>query len=288
MEREDVQEFFCKNFTENFENADNYIGFSSTHQNTVEYKQNLSNIFSDKKIDEILDQTYPKDDRVRYICSSALLCVLTFYKLRTLQLPISDTILQCAIKNLIFEKTLSLGLHGRPPGIDLYIECENDTSIFFESKCAEYLSNNKGKLSKQYYPLITKIFNKTPIERYLHFTEDNTCLIYSDEENYYDGLKQMICHLLGVLQFAAEYPEKNIILSEIMYRFPNNIDSQSILWNRYNYLYQTFAEVTNSYLKRESIKNVNIIPHVISYQDIFNIEENRNQLNSLVRDLYLL
>ena len=100
--------------------------------------------------------------------------------------------------------------------------------------------------------------------------------------HYVSGIKQMVSHALGVRNVANEDKYKNcdIYLGEILFHFPEEIDSGDKKFDDYTKLYETLADGLNSI----SDSKFKVLSKCLTYQDLFK----SFKLDEAVRRFYSL
>lgn len=139
---------------------------------------------------------YPNDRGGKYkicsVASSARLCFMYFQ----------------ANPDITFEEELKTGLGGFPPTLDAYDVKKN---VYYECKCHEFFKNydvKEKKLKPTYRDLIKEHFGfKEIIEENERLEIKLTDLEINDPRTIYQlkfDLKQMLCHLLGIVKNHAQ------------------------------------------------------------------------------------
>lgn len=238
--------------------------------------------------------------RIRTLHSSSLISLLCFY-------GVSDNnplILTIANHDIRFTKSffeiknlIGVDENGTPHESNMdVVLCGEDIAsgkivvFFLESKFSEYLSWGKhSKISNHVYRETYARLNHRgyldrmqmkyePMEEDARYSElaSKTGRTY----HYAGGIKQMVSHFLGVMNAAESKKLKgcDIYLGEIIFRFPDSVDSKGIKFQDYNRLYQVLAEGLND-LAESKFK---VLDQCLTYQEVFKDYE----LDDAVRSFY--
>ena len=165
--------------------------------------------------------------------------------------------------------------------------------LFLESKFSEYLESGTAKISgREYYQTIYKTIYESLKDKDLKMEIGglNSDVIYLKGPGLYcKGIKQMVSHYLGL---RTEYNRanssikvKNIVLGEILFDFG---DASDQMFKSYKDIYSSLKDALEQIVKDDKIKLT--INNIITYQEIFELEENREYLERLperIRKFYL-
>lgn len=254
-----------------------------------------------------------EEQRIKRLHSSALLSLLTFYSVSK-ENPITFELngKEVVFTNVEFEHKNCVGKdekgmeHDSNMDIMLY---DGDTLdsiknvLFLESKFSEYLTlGQKKDISNTVYGDIYRmLFNQPSVDKLVCERQDSGYFLLKTNEkgnHYCEGIKQMISHYMGVLNFVREFREykcPNVYLGCILFDFKDGtIDTKvegagiSHLedYRRvYSYLCKKLAELSGDFAKPE---NLHILNECLTYQDVFQMEQNRNVLDKNVKTFYSL
>ena len=278
---------------------------------------NEDNKFSEKYQQAISGDGKEEDNILTYH-SSALCALLHFYNVEKEGIKININ-----KKEIIFNKSYfewkNKVIHN-PSNVDIVLISKDGKKVLFlESKFSEYLDESqwsksisnvylKNKYSKVIYEdLFRSIFVKEEEK-----DKDNFKIKLKDSTKryYYDGIKQMISHYVGIKNIICdknnkikEYNEKLIkekkdimakveviYLGTILYDgfdFPKFKRENNSL-ERYRYIYKKLYETMKKYSNEEKQKvKFEIINEILTYSEVFNNNENSNKvLDKNVRQFY--
>lgn len=227
--------------------------------------------------------------RIRTLHSSSLLCLLCFYNISE-EFPLEITIegRQARFTSSRFEIKNNIPNSTRPSNIDVvleghYKESDKEVVLFLESKFSEYLSWGKySGISEMVYKETYDSLKECLQKMELKYENSELTSLTGPTHHYASGIKQMVSHALGVRNAANEDKYKNcdIYLGEILFRFPEEIDSGQKKFNDYTRLYKILADGLNSI----SDSKFKVISKCLTYQDIFE----SFKLDEAVRRFYSL
>ncbi len=142
------------------------------------------------------------------------------------------------------------------------------------------------------------LFNQPSVDKLVCERQDSGYFLLKTNEkgnHYCEGIKQMISHYMGVLNFVQAQKCLNVYLGCILFDFKDDtIDTKvegagiSHLedYRRvYSYLCKKLAELSGDFAKPE---NLHILNECLTYQDVFQMEQNRNVLDKNVKTFYSL
>ena len=166
--------------------------------------------------------------------------------------------------------------------------------LFLESKFSEYLESGTAKISRtEYYKTIYTSLNDfyeslkdKDLKLEIGGLDSDSDVIYlKGPGRYCKGIKQMVSHYMGL---RTEYNRanssikgKNIVLGEILFDFGDASDS-------YKEIYSSLKDALEQFVKDDQIELK--INDIITYQKIFELEENKEYLERLperIRKFYL-
>ncbi len=236
---------------------------------------------------------------INQLNSSALLAFLCFYKINNdnkITIPgIGE------FNNVYFEIKSPLKIHAKS-NMDVVLT-NDDTVLFLESKFTEYLSPTKTYKSRiAYEDYYMEIFDGNPsIGDISIATLNGECLwsCSTGSRAYFEGLKQLISHTLGICNTLTQPrpkswevaegnlgTKKHFILAEILFKFKEDAESKDPLKSYANY-YAHLQDKLNVYIKNQKLAyDVDFTVHktLLTYQHIFN--ENMKLLDEAVANFY--
>ena len=203
-------------------------------------------MFDDASGSELKDKIVPA--KAKAIDSSS---ILSYNFLRHINEECTLEIDDIKYNKVIFEVQLkTLQTSRMPANIDAALISEDEkTVLFIESKFLEFLRNDSDTLSKSYKEKKNYFDDNKEVENLLAMSKAFTC----DKKRYNYGIKQNICHLIGISNLsksrkAKECFEKTYkdsptmkILNADSYRFMNIIFSPS---------YERAQEKCETYIKQ--------------------------------------
>lgn len=255
--------------------------------------------------------------KINSAISSSLLSLLFFYKL----FKLSDDSTLC-IKiggkeyNKVFFEVRNKCV-GFPSCVDVVLQSTKEkTLLFLESKFTEYIGgvSNAETYGKSYFDLyndniIKGLLENQGIEIDKSSKGELVLKCKNGERKYIEGIKQSICHLIGLVQGPQKVKEENsgpyydeyieyqnafkdaetLIYGTILFD-PNIILGEEIdKYNEYRHLYSHIigkngSEILQAIkawkkLKEEDINKIKVLPTPLTYQDI--IKENPDYLSML-------
>ena len=250
-------------------------------------------MFKGKFVQAILGDGHEYNE-IRTLHSSSLLALLCFYNVSALH-PLVCTI---ESKTVIFTESLfeiqnPIAGSERPSNIDVTLigkdkQSGRKVTLFLESKFSEYLTHGeKDMISTPVYRDIYHRINKTLDSigvTFDEYSEKYSKLRYKNKKktHYLEGVKQVVSHFLGVQSVATDEraQNENIYLGEILFKFPEEVDSKHKKFNDYAQAYETLAAGLNSITDSK----FKVIGHCFTYQDVFKSFD----LDDAVRTFYSL
>ena len=263
------------------------------------------------KYEQAVSGNGQEEQKINRLHSSALLSLLAFYSVSK-ESPITFELngKEVVFTNVKFEHKNCVEKDKKGPDsnmdIMLYDGDTLDSSknvLFLESKFSEYLTlGQKKDISNTVYgDTYRMLFNQPSVDKLVCERQDSGYFLLKTNEkgnHYCEGIKQMISHYMGVLNFVREFREykcPNVYLGCILFDFKDGtIDTKvegagiSHLedYRRvYSYLCKKLAELSGDFAKPE---NLHILNECLTYQDVFQMEQNRNVLDKNVKTFYSL
>lgn len=149
---------------------------------------------------------------------------------------------------------------------------------FLESKFSEYLScGKKDDVSADaYQDIYDALLSKSELGDKLLYKDE--CLSSREKGNHYcEGIKQMVSHYLGAVEYAKkeENKDKQIYLGEILFKFNDTAIDKKIRggvknhFDDYTELYSLLKKALNSLGEEMRPKNLHLLERVITYQEVF-------------------
>ena len=262
------------------------------------------------KYEQAVSGNGQEEQKINRLHSSALLSLLAFYSVSK-ENPITFELngKEVVFTNVEFEHKNGVGKDekgmGHNSNMDIMLY-DGDTLdsiknvLFLESKFSEYLTlGQKKDISNTVYGDIYRmLFNQPSVDKLVCERQDSGYFLLKTNEkgnHYCEGIKQMISHYMGVLNFVQALKCLNVYLGCILFDFKDDtIDTKvegagiSHLedYRRvYSYLCKKLAELSGDFAKPE---NLHILNECLTYQDVFQMEQNRNVLDKNVKTFYSL
>lgn len=218
--------------------------------------------------------------RILTLHSSALLSLLFFNSVsdeHPLEIKIGNKQYKFTIVEFEFENTCLKGQNENgkeynPSCIDVKLADKGQNAILFlESKLSEYLHNGKQTgISKEYENQYgDNIFNKAKLPEGLSFIEDEVdgtlTLTTTDGKcsHYCQGLKQMMCHFIGAMNYKQAHPKEEVLLGTILL----NLSSVDKAFNSYNTYYNDYKQLAEKLNKLNN--GVAMIEEPLTYQELY-------------------
>lgn len=262
------------------------------------------------KYEQAVSGNGQEEQKINRLHSSALLSLLAFYSVSK-ENPITFEIdgKEVVFTNVKFEHKNCVGKdekgkeHNSNMDITLYDGDELKSSenvLFLESKFSEYLTlGQKKDISNIVYGDIYRmLFNQPSVDKLVCERQDSGYFLLKTNEkgnHYCEGIKQMISHYMGVLNFIRTLECPNVYLGCILFDFKDDtIDTKvegagiSHLedYRRvYSYLCKKLEGLSGDFAKPE---NLHVLNECLTYQDVFQMEQNRNVLDKNVKTFYSL
>lgn len=242
--------------------------------------------------------------KINSVISSSLLSLLVFYKLFN---NISDEIslhLTLNERNYIFTQTLfevRNKVIGYPSCVDVVLKATDGTLLFLESKFTEYLDRRKPyeKYGSGYcslYNNLKDVFQAAGLS--VKTYDDSLVLEANGGEQYIDGIKQSISHLIGLVQgpqqsndeiYEDVYKEylslyqsaPRLIYGTVLFDPTQILPEADEAFNDYKRLYENaignngeriVSEIKTRF-KSEYNPVIEVLPTPITYQQMLNDDE---------------
>ena len=249
---------------------------------------------------------------INQLNSSALLAFLCFHKVSK-DCPV--WINKEKYTDVLFEIKSYLQSYRRStPRSNVDVVLLNETNaLFLESKFAEYLTPRPYKV-KPYYrdspQAYNNLFGKTinwdahtsSHEKFSINFDQDSCLWKSSMPVYLEGIKQMICHYLGI-SYQVELRKNNkkiqqickdwrchklndtkikLKLGEIVFKFPTATGKDGTPdFDLYSAAYKELYEQIHS-----KTKELTILDDLLTYQEVFSDSRNSGLLMDVTRKFY--
>lgn len=213
--------------------------------------------------------------------SSALLCLLFFNEVteqNPLKLRVEGKDYAFTSVEFEFKNPCLKGKEFNPSNVDVKLtDCENHTILFLESKLSEYLHRGKKRgIHTEYSKQYNEIFNNNILPKGLVFKKENDNSLSLTTTtgkctHYAEGIKQMLCHFIGAINYKQEHNNYNVLLGTIL------LDLSSINNESFDSYCQDYKHLA---IKLNGLnKGVTLLPKAITYQEIaklrtYNIPEN--------------
>lgn len=212
--------------------------------------------------------------RIMTMHSSALLSLLFFHAVseeNPLCIQIDGE--SYSFTKAVFEVQNKCLEGGNPSSIDvMLVDHQAKVVLLLESKLSEYLTCGKKKdiniKYKNQYPDVMKFGE---ISKHVNIHEENNSLTIQgiDSPNHYcEGLKQMLCHFFGAMNFKESKDEKHkgltdykVLLGTVL------LDLSSINKKKFNTYKSDYNELAK-YLN-DLHKDVQVLDEVITYQNLY-------------------
>ena len=213
---------------------------------------------------------------INQLNSSALLSFLCFHAVGIEEgrnIKIGGT----TYNDVRFEFRSPLNGSNSPSWMDVVL-LNGKKALFLESKFTEYIKQTTRplKISSYYNRRYKEVFCNTNIdlgdESHTHF-KDNSWK--ADQPVYLQGVKQMICHYLGIIDqlkigehdgdWAVLKDYEEITLAEIVYDFHDGKKAS------YENTYRALSSLLNKHCKDQRMgnKKISVLDKLLTYQDVF-------------------
>lgn len=228
-------------------------------------------------------------DKILKLHSSALLALLCFHNVSK-EHPLiirhgneEEEYVECRfeVQNEVFDN---------PSSIDVMLISKKGNILYLESKFTEYLTGDYPDIRMKYWDIYTSLLAELPGHKlqlvypkkweyggkvFIGFTIQPASKAKDWTNLYLSGIKQSISHIIGICKGPVSKsviisPDARLRYGTILYKFPK-------AYNQYKKFYgQTIGSITIDMLlktelqKTPYIKNLDILPDIISYQELFN------------------
>lgn len=212
--------------------------------------------------------------RILTMHSSALLSLLFFHAVsKDNPLCIQIDRKKYSFTKAVFEVQNKCLEGGNPSSIDvMLVDHQAKVVLLLESKLSEYLYCGKKKgINIKYKNQYSDVMQFGKKSKHIDMFEENNSLTLQGKDSpshYCEGIKQMLCHFIGAMNFEESKDEKheglegyNKLLGTVL------LDLSSInekKFNTYKDDYKELAEHLNGL-----DKDVKVIDEVITYQDLY-------------------
>lgn len=159
-----------------------------------------------------------------------------------------------------------------------------ETALFLESKFTEYGNQVQSLSLKPYYK---KRYSELCLSKIgdIDYIPSENVLRSSNGKHYLEGLKQMICHYIGIANSKEVKPQswkcdeidlssKKIVLAEIVYKFDNELFVD----------YQNIQEQLGAVLRSRDKSGITVVDKLLTYQSVFGA--NQDLLTDAVAKFY--
>lgn len=273
---------------------------SLEQSNTEEYKNHvlevikkvfgITNPLFDEKFHKAVNGAGQEWNEINRLHSSALVPLLFFYSVSdTNPLTILIDGHECVFTSSEFEVDNCIGKNRKNNDFCSHIDvlllgkCGDKTvSLYLESKFGEYINQRGDEKGipriKEYNDIYTLLRNKIEGIR-INLNEDTIDIIQINKKPYSfycQGIKQMICHYLGMKNRTVKCDMS--YLGEILFDFRPYINSPDYFL-MYESIHDKLVQALNEV--RTSDIDFQILPRLLSYKEIFknfNIDSNVAEL----------
>ena len=286
-----------------------------TPEETLKRIFGIKNEQFSEKYQQAISGDGKEEENILTYHSSALCALLHFHNVENNKIKI-----RIDGKEIIFNKSYfewKNKVINKPSNMDIVLISEDSkTALFLESKFSEYLNESKysNPISNRY------LDNKYSKDVYSKLNESNFIIekgkddfkitLNDESKRYYDGIKQMISHYVGIKNIIhdtenieekdekklLEKQKQNIItnvkeiyLGTILYdKFEfEEFGGENNPLKRYKEIYKRLSEIMNDVLKsnNESKQTFKVIEEVLTYSDVFN-NMNKKAIDENVKKFY--
>lgn len=251
-----------------------YTFISSKGKERVTLSQLFDTDISQNHWDEAVNGKGHESSRIMTMHSSALLSLLFFHAVSEenhLRIQIEGK--NYSFTEAVFEVQNKCLEGGNPSSIDvMLVDHQEKVVLLLESKLSEYLSCGKKKdISIEYKNQYADIMRPGKLSDKIEIIEENNSLTIQGIDpprHYCEGIKQMLCHFIGAMNFKESKDEKHkgltdykVLLGTIL------LDLSSIngkKFETYKEDYKELAEYLNGLHK-----DVKVLDEVITYQNLY-------------------
>lgn len=255
--------------------SDNSYMFASLKGNE---RATLSQLFvtdiSQEHWDEAVNGKGHEIKRIMTMHSSALLSLLFFHAVsESNPLCIQIGGKKYRFTKAVFEVQNKCLEGGNPSSIDvMLVDKKAKVVLLLESKLSEYLTCGKKKdINIKYKHQYADIMQPREICSQIRLLEENNSLTIQgidSPSHYCEGIKQMLCHFIGAMNFKESKDEKHkgltdykVLLGTVL------LDLSSINKKKFDTYKSDYNELAK-YLN-DLYKDVTVLDEVITYQDLY-------------------
>ena len=288
-----------------------------TPEDTLRRIFDIKNKQFSEKFQQAISGDGKEEENILTYHSSALCALLHFHNVENNKIKI-----RIDGKEIIFNKSYfewKNKVINKPSNMDIVLISEDSkTALFLESKFSEYLNESKysnpisnryldNKYSKDVYSKL--LGENNPFKKVEQGGKDDFKITLNDEsKQYYDGIKQMISHYVGIRNIICdtenieEKDEKKLLEKQNIITNVKEIYLGTILYDkfefeefggennplkRYKDIYKQLSEIMNDVLKgnNESKKKFKVIEEVLTYSEVFD-NINKNAIDEKVKKFY--
>lgn len=229
--------------------------------------------------------------RITTMHSSALLSLLFFHSVsdkNPLRIKVANQKLN--FTRVVFEKeNACIALH-RPSSIDvMLVDDKSKTVLFLESKFSEFLRSGKKKLSREYLLDYGDMWSSDIMPESLEIIKEGEEVTIQEKEasrctHYCEGIKQMICHFIGSVNFKKDdenYSSYTVLLGTVLLDL-SYAPACKVKYDGYARDYAQLAGNINGLGK-----DVKMLDNVITYQDLYKeAKENGYVISDVIASYY--
>ncbi len=186
-----------------------------------------------------------------------------------------------------FEIKSPLPIEGRSKpksNMDIVL-VSDDTALFLESKFTEYGNQSASLSVRPYYKKRYAELGLSKIDKIDYIPSENAWRSTDGSKHYLEGVKQMICHYIGIANSKEVKPQswkcdeidlssKKIVLAEIVYKFDNELFID----------YQNIQDQLGAVLRSRDKSGITVVDKLLTYQSVFGA--NQDLLTDAVAKFY--
>lgn len=254
--------------------SDNSYSFSSEGKERVTLSKLFDTDISQEHWDEAVNGNGHEIKRIMTMHSSALLSLLFFHAVseeNPLYIQIDGE--SYSFTKAVFEVQNKCLEGGNPSSIDvMLIDCQAKVVLLLESKLSEYLTCGKKKgINIKYKNQYADVMKFGEISKHVNILEEDNSLTIQRKDSsshYCEGIKQMLCHFIGAMNFKESKDEKHkgltdykVLLGTVL------LDLSSINEKKFKTYENDYKELAG-YLNGLD-KNIIVLDEVITYQKLY-------------------
>ncbi len=273
--------------------SDNSFSFGKLNGGELETLAEIFGPINKKHFEESTRGQGNELKRILTMHSSALLSLLFFNTVsdeHPLEIKIGNNQYKFTTVEFEFENTCLKGQNENgkeynPSCIDVKLnDKEQNVVLFLESKLSEYLHNGKQiGISMEYQKQYDDIFKEGELIDELTIKEEDGTLTLTTTKgrcsHYCQGIKQMMCHFIGALNYKEKHQDEEVFLGTILLDL-SSIDESS--YNVYCKDYQKLAKKLTGLGK-----GVKMIGEPFTYQKLYEeVRSKRFELSGQVVEYY--